>query len=424
MARGFNFKQWLMVGFILRLSVMPFTFHGDIFFILLTPMYLIDGELDAYGTFAARYGLANNTGYYPPFTLLYFSFWEFILSCVFVDFPNFSEYLFENNAKGFLDSNTQFRWIFLLKVHYLAFDALLVNTIFRMLPSGDHHRKTFTIFWALNPVIVFGTYMVGQLDLIPSSLVVLSCYFCLRKGKEHFAALSLAAGCLFKVFPIIFLPMVICLTCRTLKSALKISLYGILPVVVIYGIFYGISGSPIFSLFSGQQHNIEISMRPEAIILRGSQALIYAIVCFHIWKTPLSKLNYLILVQYFLIVYFAIYLGFFVSSVHRYIWFTPFILFWIHHNHQWRKPFYFFLMLIFLGCLRSRSTSLGILAPINPKLFMSFPSVKDAACFLMDCALYYKIITYVFKAACVIGVGVLTRGLYISSFTIGNKTNK
>ena len=423
MTKNFNFKQWLLIGLILRLIVMPFTFHADLFFILLTPMYLIGGEWDAYGIYQANYGHITNGGYYPPLALIYFSLWEYILSFFFDDFPKFSEFLLNADVKGFLASEGQFHWFFLLKIHYFGFDALMVWTILKMLPKDAQSRKTFAVFWAVNPVMIYGTYMVGQFDLIPATLVVLASYLCMQKGKEQYAGLSLGIGCLFKIFPILFLPMILCLACETIKDVFRVVLYAILPVAVIYGVFYGLSGSAVFGLFNAQQHNIAITTSTETITLRVSQGLIYGLVCYHIWKTPSSKLNYSALAQYFMIVYFAIYLGFLVSSVHRYIWVMPFILYWIHNKTQLKKLFYLLLVIIFLGCLRTRSSTLGIFAPLNPQFFLSFPSVKDGACYLVNCSLYFKIITWIFKSSCIMAAGVLIRDLYKSYPLIRFRSN-
>ena len=44
----FNIKQWFLISLLLRLIVMPFTVHGDLFFVYNTPHIFSHGEWNAY----------------------------------------------------------------------------------------------------------------------------------------------------------------------------------------------------------------------------------------------------------------------------------------------------------------------------------------------------------------------------------------
>ena len=66
----FDIKQWLLVGLLLRLIVMPFTVHSDLIHISMWPHILLHGNWDVFGE-ADRSG-AN---YYAPLLLIYIARW-------------------------------------------------------------------------------------------------------------------------------------------------------------------------------------------------------------------------------------------------------------------------------------------------------------------------------------------------------------
>ena len=194
----FNIKQWFLISLLLRLIVMPFTVHGDLFFVYNTPHIFSHGEWNAY-----QIASENFSPYYPPFALIFFSSVQIAFRFIFPGFEEFTHSLRFLSSSDLYESEHLFTFLFLMKLPYLLFDTLIILTCWKMLPN-DKSKLNFTIFWAVNPVVIYSTYMFGQFDLIPSSFVILACYFSLQRGKEHYACLSIAAGCLFKIFPIVF----------------------------------------------------------------------------------------------------------------------------------------------------------------------------------------------------------------------------
>lgn len=406
MSEKFSLRQWLLIGLLIRLLVMPFTLHGDMLFVNSYPHFLAHGVWDAYGAGLVK----NDVGYYPPLAMIFFALVQTFLGFI---FPGFEEFLHSITYQSVdpLDSKYLFLALFLMKLPYLAVEFSLVTICLRMIPD-DKDKRTFMVFWAVNPVVIYGTYMVGHLDLIPAFFVALACYFSLRKGKEHWACLSLAVGGLFKVFPIVFLPVILCIASRGLKDFIRLSLYGVVPVAFIYGVFYLISGEAVFHIFTVLSHDFSASIDFGNLFLRLCQAGIYGLVCFHILFLRQTRLDYFSLAQYLLIVYFAVYWGHLLASTHRYIWFIPFFILLISQRPQWRKPFYFLLLIIFLAGLRSRKQALGIFAPINPEFFLSFPSLKDITWFVFGPKVYDVTVAVLFKIVTAIMTLALLKNLY------------
>ena len=181
----------------------------------------------------------------------------------------------------------------------------------------------------------------------------------------------------------------------------------ILPIVAFYWVFYLISGKAV------QENSILVYTEFSGfLIVRFLQAAVYGLVCFHILISRRELLNYPLLVQYFLIVYFAMYWGLRISSTHFLIWFIPFLICFILQYPQWKKAYYFLLLLIFLEGLRARNAFLGIFEPINPEFFMSFPSLMDVTGFLFDQEIYDMIIVSSFKGLTAVWVLFILKALY------------
>ncbi len=83
--RALSLKQWLLIGLLLRLAVIPFTMHGDMVFVYLYPHFFSHGEWDAYGI-----GLRMvNVPYYPPMAMVFFALIQVVLRPLFPGFETF-----------------------------------------------------------------------------------------------------------------------------------------------------------------------------------------------------------------------------------------------------------------------------------------------------------------------------------------------
>lgn len=371
---------------------MPFTFHGDIVFLNRLPHLFSHGEWDAYGISVTKY----SAHYYPPFTLIFFAGFQFVFRVLFSGYESFVHAFGETGVKDLLDLDSIYLSLFLMKLPYLIFDGLLLWTSWQMLPDQEN-RRTFLVFWLVNPVVIYGTYMIGQFDLIPTYLVVLAVYLSLQQGKEHYASLSLAAGCLFKVFPLLFLPLVLVVASRGIRDGVRLALYGIVPVCLVYGLFFLLSGKAAFQLFSTFSGRLAVKTDAGFPWLRLFQASVYMFVCYCLFTLRRKPLNYNLLTNAFLAVSLAVAWGLLLSSTHYLIWMMPFMTLFAVMNPQWRKTYLLLLVVIFMAGLKARAESLGIFAPLNPQMFMSFPALQDIVGALLDPGLYARSVGIIFK---------------------------
>lgn len=374
------------------MAVMPFTLHGDIIFLHTTPHLLAHGEWNVYELGVADLG---QEGYYPPLTMLLFGFFQYIFGTLFSGYEAFTHALLKIGEANILTSPHLYSSLFLMKVPYLVVDCILIFVCQKIL-SDESQKKVFVVLWGLNPLVIYVTYMMGQYDLFPAFCVVLACHLALKPGKAHWACLSISAGCLLKIFPIVFLPVVVLACSRNLKDFIRLSLYGILPVIFFYQLFYLLSGDAVIKLFYDMNYNIRLADDWGFLILRFSQAAIYLGVCAHVFFRGRHALTYLLMVQYFLVIFFAVYWGFYLQLTQYYIWFMPVLILNLIMIKKRKWEYYTLIGIIFLEGLGSRTACFGLLAPIHPELFMSLPCLKDVTGFLFDQQLYDRILKTMF----------------------------
>ncbi|MFQ5673897.1 MAG: hypothetical protein ACE5G9_12480 [Nitrospinales bacterium] len=376
-------------------------------FVYRAPHLLSHGEWDAYGIADRDFGI----NYYPPLAMIFFGGIQALFGFLVPPFEAFTHLLLNGNMKLLFTSNHMFLSLFLMKLPYLVVEWLLIRTCWKMFPSEEEKKKV-AVFWVVNPVVIYGTYMMGQFDVIPAYCIVLACYYAMRPGKEHYACLSLSVGGLFKLVPFIFIPMVLFIAARSAKDFFRLSLYAIVPALVIYTGFYMVTGDAVIRQFVDLSSSFRITGGHSTLLLRFCQFGAYALVCHHVLFVSRGKLNYSLLVQYCLIVQMAIFWGLTVHSTHYFIWGIPVFILYVLENPAWQKPFYFFLAAIFLCGLKSRSTAMGIFAPVNPELFMSFPSLMDVTGYLFGVEAYFGTMLFIVKSCMGLFVIYLFRNLY------------
>ncbi|MBI5428509.1 MAG: hypothetical protein HZA02_09570 [Nitrospinae bacterium] len=402
-------RQWVAIAFLLRLLVMPFTLQGDLLHVNKYPFFMAHGDWHVYERAAS-----DGVNYYPPLALIFISAYQFLAQFLFPPFESFLRSIAESGSDSVISFDNLFFSLFLMKVPYLFFDGMLLSVGWKLL-SNDEERRTFTVFWAVNPLAIYAPYMMGQIDLIPVFFTVLACDYSLQKGKENLACLSIAAGCLFKVFPIIFLPLVVLVAGRNLKDYLRLSLIAIVPVALVYGGFYWISGKAVFKIFLDVSYNFDASRNLQVVALRVVQAGIYALIAAHILFAVRKDIDYPLLVDYFLLIFLAVNGGIVVGFTHYWLWFLPFAVLFAIRQPRRRAVFYVLLTLIFLGGLRSRPAALGVFAPLNPEFFLSLPALQDVTGFLFDQGTYDSVIDLLTKAVLALAAVSILKNLYTTA---------
>jgi len=72
----------------------------------------------------------------------------------------------------------------LFKIPLLFFDFLCFAVLFKLYPNK---KKITAILYVASPIIIYSTYMHGQLDIIPSALLMCAIYFLIKSKSRHSA---------------------------------------------------------------------------------------------------------------------------------------------------------------------------------------------------------------------------------------------
>lgn len=234
------FKKWwflgLLIGVLLRLFLMPITSHPDLWGHSFTAYFLVyEGKLNPYQhmqDLPADYPLVKNIGIsdifiYPPLT--YFTIGLFrVLIKPFVD-PNFIPWLMENMGHVY-ERKDLFSILFLFKLPYLFIDVAVGFLLAALFDDAKKKKLVFTL-WMLNPVTLYATFMMGQLDILPVLFTVLSLYYA-KKGKYTASLISLGIGGSYKMYPLFFIIPAALLFSKGFKERIKNIFLGFLPFIL------------------------------------------------------------------------------------------------------------------------------------------------------------------------------------------------
>jgi len=219
-------KKYCLLGLAVKLIFIFFAFHNDLIFIWERPAHFFE-NIHTIGS------------YYGPLTYITFG----ILSPIYF----LSQYI------GY--------WI--LKVPYLFVDTYILYLLLKMSPEAIH--KKILIFWWLNPVVIFSTYAMGQVDIILSLSVVLSVYF--SKRRRIFSILSLGAGVAYKTMTLpLLIPLSIILEKSTIGK-IKMAAIGLSVPVLLAILFWLPAHSNIANTYfpTGIIFYPKLSMTPDSI---------------------------------------------------------------------------------------------------------------------------------------------------------------
>ena len=101
--------------------------------------------------------------------------------------------------------DVSFLHLFSFRLVLLFFDTLILFTLLRWLKT--HHRKVLLFYW-LNPVLIYITYIHGQLDVIPVALMFAALYF-LFKEKWMMSFFIIGLSITTKSNMVLLLPFVV-----------------------------------------------------------------------------------------------------------------------------------------------------------------------------------------------------------------------
>jgi len=223
---------------------------------------------------------------------------------------------------------------FVIKIPLLIADLIILIILLELLPNKENK---ILFYYFLNPIIIYGTYIHSQLDIIPTMLLFTSIYF-LTIQKKTLSSIFLGLAVATKIHVIIAIPLIAFYIYKKF-SLFEVSKYFLLSLIIVLffdfpflfsdGFFYMVITNPKQSLLFDAFFKVgELNLLfPIAII-----SLIY----LHLFNQ--NKLNYDLMFFYFGIL-FTCTVFFIYPSPAWYIWMIPFVSIYFVKNQNQNKSF-------------------------------------------------------------------------------------
>ncbi len=228
------FLPLVVIGFLTRLFLSITTYHQDLGAITLSSYYVVGkGE---WLNFYDRSGEdVNKTIYnYQPLAYL-------IPATFYLPFPDFVSKTAEKYVNADWQKNfpSQFNLDLLFYKLPMIFADVLIFFILGVILRKSVTRRIVQTAWALNPVAIFVSSVVGQVDIF-IALFLLLAWLMLTKGKNYLAIFLVSFSALIKPVGLICLPFLV-LKAKDENKAKTItsSVFSLILGVFIY--FLGIS---------------------------------------------------------------------------------------------------------------------------------------------------------------------------------------
>jgi hypothetical protein len=381
-------NQIFLAAAFLRLFLAPFFFHPDLKTIFYNSHFLSFGVWNIYDYLWQHPQEAHLGPFvYPPLTYFLFGL-LYQIEKIFAGL-GFEEWLaMGNEAVGVANL---FRFLFLVKFPLFVFEFLTGFLLIRLI-QGEKQKKIALILWFFNPVNIYAICLMGQFDIIPAFLSVLSVYLSLT-GSWGWAAFALGVGGAFKTYPLLFLPFLAVASQKKWLEQFKIFLFGLFPYFLTILPF--INSKPFWEsvLVSGLSQRIFLLGLPIGF---GEQIFL---VLFGLVILFLGQRNNLI--KSFLAVTLIVLGG---SHFHPqwFIWALPFLVVSVTSSKNLFLPF----ILLISGWLgvtflfEDKFLTWGLFTPLEPGILF-LPSIRELLKGVIDASLVQSVFHTIFAASAI-----------------------
>jgi hypothetical protein len=381
---------------------MPFAGHTDLFFNFVNPFHLTDSWIfDPYKYFAEYYSDEQAMSFlYDPVHYWLFGLWSGLTGILVgseyqVWMREIGDMMFSPQLEKIFalsGAETKFKTLFIWKCLYLVFDLLILFCALRIMPQ-EKDKVSFVKIWAGSVVILYSLYLFGQSGIVPTGLIFLGLYLYYLKLPLKWVGLCFALSVPFKLFSLLVLPIPF-LMARGRREKIETACYSLLPLLAIYvPIFVHSNGLVFWRTNVGYvAYAVEgLSWKWVLISAKAFLGVGYFAVCYHAWF--LSKGGPKDLARYLFIV--LLLLLSVPLKIYYYIWVLPFWFIFLNEKKVYRPIYFTIIFILFFSNLSSKSTSIGVLAPLSSDFFMSFPGWMDISYFLFPSGIHTKVSIFV-----------------------------
>lgn len=370
---------FIAAGFLLRLAAAAFCFHSDTIFINYFPTKLTaDGVLNIYHYIDINFPADRLWGYYPPLTYYVIGAFQAILKPLSPGFNAWIQTVYFGGMNSWLLSasgtSLVFKYLLLMKLPYFFFDAVCLRAMFVFFGNDEAKRTRMTALWCLNPVIIYGVYMMGQVDIMPAAISFLAVLmFSKEKDKWGFLLLSVAA--LFKTYTLFIIIPVLILRSNHVKDYLKNILFCCIPFIVVLIPLYLMGGRSVLDSLFPKFYRAAAAESAGFMIQKAVFLFLYLFLAVKSFYNK-EKGSSIEVFKSSLAVLMLLYIIFFVP-VHYFVWVMPFIIVAVCQGMIPGWLYWFQIGVLFLYNLNSPGTTTHVFRAVNPDYFLSLQGIPD-----------------------------------------------
>ncbi|MCX6812227.1 MAG: hypothetical protein NTW79_01200 [Candidatus Berkelbacteria bacterium] len=392
---------WILVGLLIRMLLMPLTTHAD----LLSATWR--ESLYAFG------GNFRISGAVPEFLLC---FYLKAVSPLTRELPGLFKPEFfttgsinPNGYNLFVNSVHSARLLFVLKFPFLLTDLLLLFFAWKLFP--DWTRKLRMVaFWALCPLTLYSVYIWGRYEIFGLLFTFLALYFAYR-NKSFWSLIFIGLALACRTSYLLILPFLVIYFSKNWKEAIKYSISGLLPVLLISQLISFLGGGSLLpDLTLGDSYKLFFSGQiGSGFTTTSIFPVLYLLVLILFYYD--KKRSFFKFSNYSAIA-FLTYLSFGYFNPHYPVWIMPFLIIIFAQNRKTLLPMlglfvsYFLFIEIYYGA----AVSWTLFSPLDPSLFPNMSSL--AANHLLNIDRY--LVVSIFHTLLVIFAGLLAFILYKS----------
>lgn len=380
---------FLAIGILIKFFLTIFAFHGDLAFIWAIPSTTpIKDIFTFYKDYSQRYPefyQSVSTVYYPPlslaFVILVLPFLRLFSSSLQPwlvnlqqmlfsgQFPSGKELYINSIHKGVLFD------LWLLKMPYLLFDLAIAWMIWKK--SDEKIKRRLLLLWWFNPINLYATYMMGQIDILIVFFLVAA--VSLVKKNNWVALISVLAASAVKTYAVALVPVF-----YLIKQSYK--QFAALTGVIVTGLFFVIYpfaradyNSIIAAFFPKIMASpISCGFRPDALWSCGKLLMTTIVLFFGLWiilkkRLLVEKKLFVYLTTGWLALFYFAYRG---LLVNHYLILVPFL------NFVWLKAEKFykiivFNLLVFVTFVYVKPLMSELLVPTGIEKLIAAPDLRD-----------------------------------------------
>ncbi|MFA6602508.1 MAG: glycosyltransferase 87 family protein [Candidatus Shapirobacteria bacterium] len=353
-----NPKKIFFLALLIRLLVAPWFYHPDLKSQHFHFQFLAQNHLNIYSYISQNKSHLPYTDTFNYLPLTYFTFGS-VQSLLSPLMPSgFLSWINDWSTAQYVHPNLPI-FLLILKIPYLILDLALGYLLFKLFPT-----RPFFKIWLLCPLTLYLIYLLGNFDILPSFLTLLSLYF-ISKNKLIISGLVFGLAVSLKLYPLMFLPFIILYLLPKIRSTIIFSLFLLLPLFVSIVPF---AASPDFW---------------QSFLGSGLTQKLLELKIFTIPVFPVLYLLILLLGRRLSLYSQISLVGLLFFSTVRFhpqwlLWFLPFFIITFSSNHLSRFLIGIFITTFFgyVFLINDQFLTWGHLLPINP-LFLSLRMPSD-----------------------------------------------